>query len=130
LIVYFDRLDMRFSQSKKKQHIIRLSLNFTKTKYWIFHFQKLKLKVLQLKIRKQCNLKEKDKSGVETKRRRIGHQSHIKALSTSCTTLKEILCRDDSNGTKEGRHRSSKEATLAFLMQRPSSHAYAMQFSF
>jgi hypothetical protein len=60
---------MRFSHSKKKQHIIRLSLNFTKTKCWIFHFQKLKLKVLQLKIRKQCNLKEKDKSGVETKRR-------------------------------------------------------------
>jgi hypothetical protein len=81
-----------------------------------FSFSDIKIR-LQLKIKKQCSLKEEDKSGVETKRRRIGHQSHIKALSTSCTTLKEILCRDDSNGTKEGRHRSSKEATLAFLMQ-------------
>jgi hypothetical protein len=67
-----------------------LSLNFTKNKCWIFHFQRLKLKGLQLKIKKQCNLKKEDKSGMETKRRREKKNWSPKSHQSSINTMHHL----------------------------------------
>jgi len=81
---------MRFLHSKKNDMSSCCRLILQKKKCWIFHFQRLKLKGLQLKIKKQCNLKKEDKSGMETKRRREKKNWSPKSHQSSINTMHHL----------------------------------------